>query len=58
MDVLLASFAIFGLSMLAMAVGILFGRTCIRGSCGGMAGLCDRTGRPLCSSCPNLRAPD
>ena len=58
MDLLLASFVIFGLSMLAMAVGILSGRTRIRGSCGGMAGLCDGKGRPLCGPCPNRRAPE
>jgi hypothetical protein len=58
MDLLLASFASFGLSMLAMAVGSLFGRARIRGSCGGLAGLCDRSGRPLCSSCPHRRAPE
>ena len=55
MDLLLASFVIFGLSMLAIAVGIPFGRSGIRGSCGGMAGLCDRSGRPLCASCPSRR---
>ncbi len=58
MDLLMASFATFGLSMLAMAVGVLFGRTRIRGSCGGMADLCDRSGRPLCGSCPHRRAPE
>jgi len=43
------------LSLLAMAVGVLFGRPGIAGSCGGLAGLCDRSGRPLCEDCPNRR---
>ncbi len=58
MELLFASFAIFGLSMLAMGIGVLFGRTGIRGSCGGTAGLCDGKGRPLCGTCPNRRVPE
>ncbi len=55
MKLLLISFVVFGLSMLAMAVGMLFGRPAIRGSCAGIAGLCDGSGRSLCEFCPNRR---
>ncbi len=57
MKLLLVSFVVFGLSMLAMAVGVLFGRAAIRGSCAGVAGLCDGSGRSLCEFCPNRRKP-
>ena len=42
---------VFGLALLAMSVGVLFGREPIRGSCGGVAGRCE-----LCSgSCERRR---
>ena len=53
MKLFLTSFAVIGLSMLGMAVGVLFGRARIQGSCGGLAGLCDASGRSLCEDCPN-----
>ena len=31
----------FGVAVLAMSVGVLFGREPIRGSCGGVVGRCD-----------------
>lgn len=58
MDLLLASFLAFSLSILAMAVGVLFGRARVKGSCAGLAGLCDRSGRELCEFCPNRRSGD
>lgn len=46
MSTLFASFIVLALAMAAMAVGIIFGRSPIRGSCGGVAGggcaLCSR----------------
>ena len=56
MKLLLISFVVFGLSMLAMAVGVLFGRPAIRGSCAGVVGLCDGSGQPLCDFCPHRQA--
>ena len=56
MKLLLVSFVVFVLSMLAMAVGVLFGRPAIKGSCAGIAGLCDGSGRSLCEFCPNRQA--
>ncbi len=32
----LITFIVFGIVLLAMAVGVIFGRRCIRGSCGGV----------------------
>lgn len=55
MRLLLISLVVFCVSMLAMAVGVLAGRPAIRGSCGGLAGLCDDAGRPLCLFCPNRK---
>ena len=52
MKLVFATFVVFGLSMLGMAVGLRFGRARIRGSCAGIAGLCEG-GRSLCEFCPN-----
>ncbi len=57
-ELLVASLLAFGLSILAMAVGLLFGRARVTGSCGGLADLCDGSGRKLCEFCPNRRARD
>jgi len=53
MKLVLATTLLFCLSLLAMAIGVFFGRPGIAGSCGGLAGLCERGGRPLCEDCPN-----
>ncbi len=51
MAALLISILVFGVALLAMSVGVLFGREPIRGSCGGVAGRCE-----LCSgSCEKRR---
>ncbi len=55
MEVLVASILAFGLSILGMGVGLLFGRAPMKGSCGGLAGLCDGSGKLLCEACPNRR---
>ncbi|MGB3565472.1 MAG: hypothetical protein WBH75_00540 [Thermoanaerobaculia bacterium] len=50
--VLLASLFI-GAAMLAMAVGVVFGNRCLRGSCGGPEAL-GPDGEPLtCDACPH-----
>jgi hypothetical protein len=51
MTTFLATFAIFALAILGMAVGVLAGRRCLQGSCGGLAGLKDERGNSLCESC-------
>jgi hypothetical protein len=44
---------LIGLAVLAMAVGVIFRRPCLRGSCGGPA-LMGPDGEKLsCSDCPN-----
>lgn len=45
MSTILASFVIIALAVAAMAVGVVFGRAPIRGSCGGLNG----RGCELCS---------
>ena len=40
MKIFLISFVIFCLFLAAMAVGVIFGRRCLRGSCGGL-GSCE-----------------
>ncbi len=52
----LLTVALIGAAMLAMAVGVLMRRPCLRGSCGGPAKLGD--GRTIaCVGCPNKRQP-
>lgn len=42
-----------GLAILAMAVGVIFKRPCLRGSCGGPEAM-GVDGEPIsCSACPN-----
>jgi hypothetical protein len=51
MATFLATLVVFGLALLAMAVGALTGRSRIRGSCGGVAGRCEGWGEPTCDLC-------
>lgn len=53
MMVFLIVLTVFALAMLAMAMGLVFGKRCLRGSCGGLAGLNDESGRQLCEACRN-----
>lgn len=47
------SLALIAFAMLIMAVGVLFKRPCLRGSCGGPT-IFDGNGEPLtCATCPN-----
>jgi len=51
MELYFISFIIIGLSFLGMAAGVLFGRSSIKGSCGGLSateGL--DTGCPVCGA--------
>jgi hypothetical protein len=55
MTTLLLTLAAFAVAMSIMAVGILFNRPCLRGSCGGPEVL-GRDGEPLtCATCPNRK---
>jgi hypothetical protein len=54
--VLLAAVVGVGLSVAAMAIGVMMRRPCLRGSCGGPE-LRDARGERLsCATCPNRRA--
>jgi hypothetical protein len=53
MTTLLLTLALFAVAMLVMAVGVIFRRPCLRGSCGGPE-ILDGSGEPLtCATCPN-----
>jgi hypothetical protein len=46
---------LFGLAVAAMAVGVMFKRPCLRGSCGGPA-VAGPDGEKLsCATCPNRK---
>ena len=43
------AFAVFGLAITGMALGVMLGRPALRGSCGGAAGGCELcSGRERC----------
>lgn len=53
--VLLATLVVIGASVAAMAVGVMFRRPCLRGSCGGPE-VRTASGESLsCATCPNRR---
>jgi hypothetical protein len=53
MALLLITIVAIAIVMLGMSVGVLFGRPCLRGSCGGVG----RNGEDLsCETCPLRRA--
>ncbi|MBE2249626.1 MAG: Na(+)-translocating NADH-quinone reductase subunit E [Myxococcus sp.] len=52
MTLILITFVVFSVAMLAMAVGLLRGRR-LRGSCGGSAGACDCT---EAATCPRVKS--
>jgi hypothetical protein len=53
--VLVASLVLIGASVAAMAIGVMFRRPCLRGSCGG-AELRSASGERLsCDACPKRR---
>jgi hypothetical protein len=47
---------IVALAVLGLALGVVFRRRPIRGSCGGLANLRDEHGRPMCESCDHPSA--
>ena len=48
MSELIAAFAVFGLVIVGMAVGVIFKGRRIQGSCGGLNNMSDDFGRPMC----------
>ena len=44
---------LIGLAVLAMAIGVLFRRPCLRGSCGGPVVIGPDGEKISCSGCPN-----
>jgi len=44
-----------GAGVLAMAIGVMFKRPCLRGSCGGPAVTAPGGERLSCATCPNRR---
>ena len=50
---LFGTFAIFAIVIAGMAVGVMFGRRSISGSCGGLANKTDEHGNSSCSLCSN-----
>ena len=48
MSTLIAAFAVFGLVMAAMAVGVIFSNRRIQRSCGGLNNMSNELGQPLC----------
>ncbi len=53
--VLLASLVLFGACVAAMAIGVMFKRPCLRGSCGGPALQTPSGEKISCATCPNRR---
>lgn len=46
---------LIGAAVLAMAVGVMFRRPCLRGSCGGQAVLGPDGEKLTCADCPNRK---
>lgn len=51
----LLALALFAVGMLAMAIGVIFRRPCLRGSCGGPELKTVGGERLSCETCPNRR---
>ena len=57
LTVFLLALMLIGGGVLAMAVGVIFRRPCLRGSCGGPAAATAKGERLSCATCPNRRRP-
>lgn len=55
MTIFLLTVSVFGLAMLIMAVGVIFRRPCLRGSCGGPEVLGAGGESLSCATCPNRK---
>lgn len=47
--------ALFALAVAAMAIGVMFRRPCLRGSCGGPEALGPNGEKLSCGACPNRK---
>ncbi len=57
MDIFFVTLFVFVVAMLAMAVGVIVGRTRIQGSCGGIGGQCEGDGSSSgCDLCQSSHA--
>lgn len=52
MDVLIPAFVIIAIVMAGMAVGVMFSRQPIQGTCGGLGNMRDEHGMPMCECGP------
>jgi len=55
LPVFLVALAAIAMAVAAMAVGVIFKRACLRGSCGGPAVLGPGGTKLSCATCPNRR---
>jgi hypothetical protein len=55
LPVFLLALAAIGIAIAAMAVGVIFKRPCLRGSCGGAAVLGPDGKKLSCATCPNRK---
>jgi hypothetical protein len=53
LTVFLLALVLIGGGVLAMAIGVIFHRPCLRGSCGGPEAATARGERLSCATCPN-----
>jgi hypothetical protein len=53
LTVFLLALVLIGAGVLAMAVGVIFRRPCLRGSCGGPEAATVKGQRLSCATCPN-----
>ncbi len=53
--VLAVTLALFGLALAGLGIGVMAGRRCLRGSCGGPEVLGPSGERLSCDTCPNRR---
>jgi hypothetical protein len=58
LPVFLAALVLFGLAAAAMAIGVMFKRPCLRGSCGGPAVTGPDGEKLSCTDCPNRKRAD
>ena len=55
LPVFMLAIAVIGVVIAAMAIGVMFSRPCLRGSCGGAAVLGPDGKKLSCETCPNRR---
>jgi hypothetical protein len=55
LPVFMLSLLAIGVALAAMAVGVIFKRPCLRGSCGGPAAMGPKGDRLSCATCPHRK---